>query len=783
MFLLKIIYIISLILISSCLKGETTTVNTPSPSIPINPGASAPDSDVVTSPETPVNPYITNIEYTRSTGLSNIKAGEAYFFLSQNNMNIAGDNVVVAVIDTGINLEHIDLKDNIYSNGQYNRNYIDNNIDVDDDNGHGSHISGIISGERNSFGTHGVAFNSKIIASKVLDMDGFGTVSNIARAIVDASNNGAKVINLSLGSVSGNIDIGSTVYDNVKALYNNAFTAVRDQDVALAVAAGNSRSTDYVSGPAVFAGDSDLDGRMIAVVATNSRNRISSLSQSNHCKQVREFCLAAPGESIPSASYTNNSGYSVASGTSQAAPHVAGAMAVLRGAWSHLTAKQTVEILLDTATDLGETGTDDIYGRGLLNLEDAVRAQGRQSVASSSIINGNSGYDFRDTSLVVNSLFGDAFQSKISTFLEKTVFFDKYGRDYNADLNNKIIYNYQDNNLDYLLSSNYWDNRLFNKFSISDSSSLQTRLVRDTNNRINNLNDSDNVALFYTKNLKNNSRIGFSRNYFYNNYTNNNSLDNKFDFIQPVIFSFNPYVNNQQNIHNNQLQFFASQYIKNIKIDLSYTVNNNSSNAEYSVKNQLFDSGISYNIDDNFKIGATYGYLQEGRNNLLGSFSNGALGNNNVNTNYISFNFDKIIKDNIHIMSSYVEGRTKIISDNSSIFRNFSEIKSKALSFAMLYNGENNKFGIVYRQPLRIYQGAVDIDLPTSRDLEGNITRFQKNNISITPAGKERNIELFFGNKINDYSNIKLNLLARNDTNNIEHNFNYSFFVRYNLNF
>ncbi len=143
----------------------------------------------------------------------------------------------------------------------------------------------------------------------------------------------------------------------------NSLLTAKAADVLAIAATGNDETTqpDY---PAYYASDSSLAGYVLAVGSVNSSSAISSFSQ--QCGDAMNYCLVAPGENIYGAYPTST--YATGSGTSSATPHVAGAAAVIRGAWTFLTAAQTAQILLQTATDLGVAGVDVIYGHGLLNL-------------------------------------------------------------------------------------------------------------------------------------------------------------------------------------------------------------------------------------------------------------------------------------------------------------------------------------------------------------------------------------------------------------------------------
>ena len=157
----------------------------------------------------------------------------------------------------------------------------------------------------------------------------------------------------------------------------------------------------------------ELRGYWLAVVNVDERNQI--FRSSNGCGNAMAWCLAAPGTDIISA--TDEEGfpvgdiYGTGSGTSFAAPHVSGAIAVLKSAFPMMTAPQIVTLLLTTATDLGAVGVDPVYGHGLLNLDEATRPQGAARLASSMTRRGKKGGVMlvSDSRIESSSAFGGAF--------------------------------------------------------------------------------------------------------------------------------------------------------------------------------------------------------------------------------------------------------------------------------------------------------------------------------------------------------------------------------------
>ncbi|MGB2461272.1 MAG: S8 family serine peptidase, partial [Candidatus Puniceispirillaceae bacterium] len=175
----------------------------------------------------------------------------------------------------------------------------------------------------------------------------------------------------------------------------------------------------------LFLADRRLEGLWLSVVATDRNNKIAPFS--NGCGVARNFCLAAPGVEIVSTATRSeySSGYARFSGTSMAAPMVSGALAVLKSRYPNLAAKQAVRILLESATDLGAKGIDEVYGYGLLNLEEALKPLGtsnpvgRNARSLPSVSAGSTRMSF-------SGIFGNVASRRKLSFGA----FDKYDRSY-----------------------------------------------------------------------------------------------------------------------------------------------------------------------------------------------------------------------------------------------------------------------------------------------------------------------------------------------------------------
>jgi thermitase len=291
----------------------------------------------------PSDPYIRN-QYA----LTRINAQEAWQITTGN------PEVIVAVVDTGVDATHPELKDRLVDG----YDFVNNDSTPEDNVGHGTFVSSIIAADgNNDEGMSGLAPNVKIMPLKVLDRRGSGSNTAIARAIRFAADNGAKVINLSLGSP----------YSSSTA--RSAINYAVGKGVIVVAASGNeARERNPVNYPAAYS-------NVISVGATGTNDRIASFSSYNNAVDI-----VAPGVNILGArSSTNNmcraisgTDYCASSGTSFSAPYVAAAAAMVISVNPDLTPTQVQQVLEESATDLGTEGKDPYYGSGLLNAAKAV---------------------------------------------------------------------------------------------------------------------------------------------------------------------------------------------------------------------------------------------------------------------------------------------------------------------------------------------------------------------------------------------------------------------------
>jgi parallel beta-helix repeat protein len=274
--------------------------------------------------------------WTQQWGPLKIEADYAW------NTTIGSSDILVAIVDTGIDYTHPELAANYVPLGY---DWVNQDSDPMDDHGHGTHCAGIVAAKiNNSIGIAGLA-QVRIMAEKVLTSSGWGFDTWIAEGIYHATDSGARIISMSLG---GDEDT-SVMHDAVKYAY--------DHGVLIVAAAGNDHN-DAKNYPAAY-------DEVVAVTATDSSDTLAVFSSYGYWVE-----LSAPGVGIYSTVLGNS--YVSWSGTSMACPHVSGVAALVWSRFPNYTSAAVRYVLRQSADDLGDFGFDEYYGYGRVNARKAV---------------------------------------------------------------------------------------------------------------------------------------------------------------------------------------------------------------------------------------------------------------------------------------------------------------------------------------------------------------------------------------------------------------------------
>lgn len=285
--------------------------------------------------------------------LPNVKPNDTFYPEYQWNLPMIGmeqswtisegsSDVIVAVVDTGIDMNHPEFAGKLVKG----YNVLDGSNKPQDDNGHGTHVSGVIAAKTNNAdGIAGMSWNSKLMPIKAIGADGSGSAVDIAQGIYWATDNGAAVINLSVGNYTSS----AALKEACRYAYSN--------NVVLVAASGNDAS-NQPSYPAAY-------DEVLAVAAVDHRKERAEFS--NFGKYVD---VSAPGVDIPSTYIYSD--YASLSGTSMACPHVAALASLVRSIHPNMSSGDVMNIIRQSSTDLGATGHDQLYGYGLINVKQAL---------------------------------------------------------------------------------------------------------------------------------------------------------------------------------------------------------------------------------------------------------------------------------------------------------------------------------------------------------------------------------------------------------------------------
>jgi hypothetical protein len=417
-----------------------------------------------------------NVDYiTRKSGMYNygknlesINAPQAWA------KGWTGEGSVLAILDTGIDLDHSEFADKIIASECFTGMCKDGYETVEDKNkySHGTHVAGIAAASLDGEGTTGVAPDAKLLIGKTAWDNGYYEFQALGKGIEWAVNNGADAIN-----VSGNYNIDTTYKRSIQSAGNGVFystdsrnngayaiegysglaldddfmlpqitDAMSGNEAVVVFAAGNQR-LDVPTFPAHYAvaenedGELLLGGKAIVVGSFNilsgkisrASNRAGTMcyGTDGECvsdRRISDYYILAPGDKIASTSADNE--YRILSGTSMAAPAVTGAVGIVHQMWPYMKGENIVQLLLNTADkDLLDYNVN-THGQGLLDLDEATNPQGVVGIPTSGRIEGaRSSLDSG-----AFSLSGGVHISSISS----TMVVDDYDRNFYVDGNDMI---------------------------------------------------------------------------------------------------------------------------------------------------------------------------------------------------------------------------------------------------------------------------------------------------------------------------------------------------------
>ena len=367
-----------------------------------------------------------------------------------------GEGSTALIIDTGIDQDHAEFTDKIKYT--WDAGFA---TPVEDENGHGTHVAGIVAANKDGTGIHGVAYDAKLAIAKIGEANGV-SLSAAKQALTWAKQyDDIVVANLSANTnyssdyLNAMTNQGNGIYTNSHNIYGGAnyynledvstwATAMPDE-LVLVVSAGNS-NLGYVQNPATFASATDdnnnlvLDGRMLIAGNWNVSTQAIDGAKAGHvCKDytndtcndtytTSDFYLLAPGSNITSTA--NGGGYTTMSGTSQAAPAITAGVAIVHQLWPYMKGSNIAQLLLQTANKNLKDYDVTTHGQGLMDLDKATQPVGDLGISTT----GRTGTTAQVSGSLLVDGVDDASVSSVSAI-------DDYDRDFTVDLSSMVSSN------------------------------------------------------------------------------------------------------------------------------------------------------------------------------------------------------------------------------------------------------------------------------------------------------------------------------------------------------
>lgn len=701
-------------------------VSTP-PVVPAQPPVNPPPVPSTSAAETAAN-----------YGIAQIGADSAY------SSGARGNGVKVAVIDSGISLSHSEFAGRIDT-----ANSIDivtgSRSTLEDRSGHGSHVAGIIAANADGKGVRGVAPSASLMAIRadlrdkdVCSTPGCGYFDDdVAAALNHARNRGADIVNLSIGKDSP-----------VNSTYRSALEAAVRSGILVVVAAGNQRQGEPLH-PGLLAEEANLSGGMLVVGAVDKDGGI--YNQSNRAGDVESRYLVAPGVNVYST--YRDGGYQRLTGTSMAAPHVAGAAAVLKSAFPSLSMREVAEILLSTADDLGARGRDQVYGNGLVNLERALAPVGQQQVAGGDTVAGQR-FDVASSSMQLGAAFGDALSG--SSALANGMVLDAYDRPYRADFRQAIQGNdgtvdfagrlqrvslTRDLPLDALAPSGVMAGlRLSEQQDRPVPGSMRAALTEPAEQSTQQL---DHLMLRASDLPAGDLRfgVGLTPSNVTSGATTGSASDLFLDahtMLAPVDGLLAKGTGGAWHVavsDSTELTFgvLDSEALSTPGIET------------YGREGRLFSLGADQRLGEQTSLHFDYAYVDEATA-LLGSSASGAFAfDDGAQSHLGTARFAYRPVTSVELFAQATMG-ISMLDDEGGMLSDWSTVTSDAFAFGVIADSvfkEADRLGLVVGQPLRVSSASVMIDVPTGRTLDGGVERSQER-VEATPNGRELRLELAY---------------------------------------
>jgi hypothetical protein len=742
------------------------------------------------------------VEFQASVGLAEIDAIPAY------EAGLTGQGILVGVIDTGIDAIHTDLDANVHPASQ---DIVSNRADGAGLKGvdtHGTRVSGIIVAEKNDVGMHGVAFNSQVLAIRA---DTPGTCGSplgceinrneFAAAVDFAIANNVKVLNFSFGVGEGDIQVdqnGNPVLDQDGHVIiisqefpqetQDALQRALDAGILIVAAAGN-----FIAEPQLFISQMGLDPanlNQIIVVGATDRNQILD-PNSAEAGFAQDIFVSAPTDVLTT---TFDNQFVIVNGTSFSAPFVTGMAALLFEMFPNLTAKEVGQIILETATDLGVPGVDDVFGHGLINIARALQPIGPTTLTVSTTgAIGELEIPVADSSMGVGFSFGDAFAN--IDLLKEVLVLDSFERSFLTDLSGRFLSRTPPTlNMEQFIHSNFQSTNHWLPISPGKSMlfGIKTFTAETDHNfynrffgrpvpqtRFAGLEDLQLNKLSYFKfDSKITDTFSFSIATGLDpedlGTRDNGEIVNRFNFLTRS-GKRNSYFSEMQAVQSTGLRIHISEET-NLTLVTAFGkyrfLDQPFRSPGLKLKGKAFSTALQ--LDRTFgrlKLSTLLGTLRED-DAILGSLASGALDfGTKSQTFFANFGANLNLGKGFRFAGQYQKGITNVNGNPNAVISGFTNITTSSFSALLTKFGvlsKSDQLGIYIGQPIHVDSGDVLLRLPTERDFSQNRVLFTNLQTGVSPSGREIDYELNYSFREYPLGNFNINLFYQQDAGHID---------------
>lgn len=692
-------------------------------------------------------------EYMRSTYNTFLNTSKVYA------EGYTGEGVTVGVVGGGVDLFHSELYDNIVD--PYN--VIDDSSDVRYSRTNGTHIAGLIGAKKDDKGMHGIAYDANLMPVSMADRENRnrmrlgGRGEYLAKAINYSVDNGASIIHTSFnGEYDESLNNAKGVSEAEIRLFLPEFMDSIDNavenDTVMVFPVGDGHRQPNPDLPAMLpAFVSGIQENWIAVgalsIGSTSLEESNRSMYTNYCGDARDWCLFAPGSGMLGPSAGEEDYREMNGRTSRPAAVVAGSVALIRQMYPHMESHEITALLFETADKIG--WDPHIYGQGILNLERAFQPAGEVSVPQGTTVNGSTA-SLKSSSLQSSPAFGDGIAHALSG--ETMMGLDEYGRGFQFDMANFVGQSNQTTRRDALNQLKLFGGLEERSITTIDAGPLSLTTASRLQSDAPGLGQSgysrmtfgftgQGYSIAASLNPDMGRNFGFREAGF-----GSAPMMEKSSFNQPHLALMETgYASSAGFDIGGSSHFRAGAFVGNMAPDRLSLFSNTP-----SVMGAVGE--WSSTVADNTIIKASLGAISE-EGSLLGTVSRGAFGDQDIKSDTTFGTVGGVfgLRNDISLTLTGSIGNTNFKQD-SGIIQSGSNLITSSFGVGMskknLWN-DSDRVSLAVSQPLRVESGKVNLSVPTSRDIEGNIG-YTRTSLSPQPTGREVNLQASYGFDVMD---------------------------------